>query len=271
MAYKTIHETFWTDPKLKKLSPINRYLFCYLITCPSAHFSGLFYLPEKLMSVETGIDDRGIGRGMDTLMDTQICQYDDERDIVFVRKMLKYQIKDANLTETQKQGLINHFNKLHKTPLIKDFLSVWSSLELKYIYTPIDTPMDTPILGVSKKTVTVNVNVNDEKEKDCKEKGKQTEKVNIYNEVVEILDYLNSQIKSSYKATTEKTQKTIQARMNEGFTVENFKTVIEKKAAQWLNDPEMVRYLRPETLFGTKFESYLNEQAVTKQKRAWED
>ncbi len=176
MAYKTIHETFWTDPKLKKkLTPIDRYLFCYFITCPSAHFSGLFYLPKKLISDETGISDRGIDRGMDTLMHTQIIRYDDERDIVFVRKMLKYQIKDANLTETQKQGLINHFNKLHNTPLIKDFLDFWSHLKLDYFYTPMDTPMDTPMSGVSQIPVNVNVTdiVTDKKETEKSKKFKK--------------------------------------------------------------------------------------------------
>lgn len=54
------------------------------------------------------------------------------------------------------------------------------------------------------------------------------------------------------------------ARKNEGFTLDDFKTVIAKKAAEWGKEPEkgqkdMRPYLRPETLFGTKFESYLNQ------------
>jgi hypothetical protein len=46
--------------------------------------------------------------------------------------------------------------------------------------------------------------------------------------------------------------------MNEGFTVGDFKKVIDNKTAEWL-DTKMEQYLRPETLFGTKFESYLNQ------------
>ena len=45
--------------------------------------------------------------------------------------------------------------------------------------------------------------------------------------------------------------------MNDGFTVDDFKAVIDKKAKEW-KGTEMAQYLRPETLFGTKFESYLN-------------
>lgn len=74
-----------------------------------------------------------------------------------------------------------------------------------------------------------------------------------------IIDYLNKKTNSNYKYTTDKTKKFIKARINEGFTYEDFKTVIDKKTLEWINDKEMSKYLRPETLFGTKFESYLNQ------------
>ena len=87
---------------------------------------------------------------------------------------------------------------------------------------------------------------------------------------VEIVDYLNSAIGTQYRAETATTKKHIDARLNEGFTVDDFKTVIDKKAAEWLGT-EMEKYLRPETLFGTKFESYLNAKVKpiqpTKQKQ----
>lgn len=73
-----------------------------------------------------------------------------------------------------------------------------------------------------------------------------------------IVDYLNSKTGKTYRYQTPKTQKLINARMSEGFTVDDFKTVIDKKVADWLKT-DMERYLRPETLFGTKFEGYLNE------------
>ena len=57
----------------------------------------------------------------------------------------------------------------------------------------------------------------------------------------------------------------IKARSNEGFEVEDFKRVIDNKVASWGKDPKMSQYLRPNTLFGTKFEAYLNEQAVIDQ------
>ena len=82
----------------------------------------------------------------------------------------------------------------------------------------------------------------------------------------EIVDYLNSKIGTHYRATTRKTQSLIKARMNEGFNVDDFKKVIDNKSAEWGKDSKMSKYLRPETLFGTKFESYLNQTAVKTKK-----
>ena len=74
----------------------------------------------------------------------------------------------------------------------------------------------------------------------------------------EIIEYLNSRVGTNYKHTTNKTRDLIKARFNEGFTLEDFKEVIDKKSMEWINT-DMKKYLRPETLFGTKFESYLNQ------------
>ena len=86
--------------------------------------------------------------------------------------------------------------------------------------------------------------------------------VDIYSpaDAEQIVSYLNEMCGTSYRANTRKTIDLIRARMNEGFTVEDFKTVIYKKAKQWKDDEKMVKFLRPVTLFGTKFESYLNEK-----------
>ena len=75
----------------------------------------------------------------------------------------------------------------------------------------------------------------------------------------EIIDYLNERTGSNYRHTTKKTKDLIKARFNEGFNLDDFKIVIDKKCVEWINDNNMNKYLRPETLFGTKFEGYLNQ------------
>lgn len=81
----------------------------------------------------------------------------------------------------------------------------------------------------------------------------------------EVIDYLNQKLGTSYKPNAFKNKKAINARVNEGYTVEDFKTVINNKVNDWGNDSKMSKYLRPETLFGTKFDSYLNEVQISSQ------
>lgn len=83
---------------------------------------------------------------------------------------------------------------------------------------------------------------------------------NIYSDAVE---YLNSKAGTKYKSTSKNTTRHIQARLNEGYTLEDFKTVIDKKCSEWLNT-DMEKYLCPETLFGSKFEKYLNQKIIHK-------
>ena len=92
------------------------------------------------------------------------------------------------------------------------------------------------------------------------EKPKKAKETKVDKEAGEVISYLNIKTGSSYRATTEANIKPIRARLNDGFTVEDCKKVIDTKSGQWLNNPDMVKYLRPATLFSpSKFEGYLNE------------
>lgn len=84
--------------------------------------------------------------------------------------------------------------------------------------------------------------------------------INIY---IAVVKHLNEKAGTKYKPNTAKTKSHIKARLDEGFTLDDFKTVIDKKCAEWVGT-EFEQYLRPETLFGTKFESYLNAKVVPK-------
>jgi uncharacterized phage protein (TIGR02220 family) len=73
-----------------------------------------------------------------------------------------------------------------------------------------------------------------------------------------IVSYLNEKAGTRYKPTSAKTKSVINGRLAEGFKLDDFMVVIDKKCAEWLGNEKMEKYLRPETLFGTKFEGYLN-------------
>lgn len=83
---------------------------------------------------------------------------------------------------------------------------------------------------------------------------------NIY---IEIINYLNEKAGTNYRASSKATQSHINARVKEKYTLDDFKTVIDKKVSSW-KGTTMEQYLRPETLFGSKFEGYLNEKAIFK-------
>ena len=82
------------------------------------------------------------------------------------------------------------------------------------------------------------------------------------NVIKDIITYLNNKLGTKYRYTTKDIQSHIRARLKEGFEYEDFIVVIDKKYDKWYNDPKMSDYLRPQTLFGTKFQSYLNEKGV---------
>lgn len=81
----------------------------------------------------------------------------------------------------------------------------------------------------------------------------------------EIVATLNEAAGTAYRPTSKKTRQLISARWAEGYRSEDFAAVIETMAQAWGNDPKMCAYLRPETLFGTKFESYLNRRRARKE------
>ncbi len=138
----------------------------------------------------------------------------------------------------------------HKTQNDKGFFEYNYELIdfVESIHTPKIHPVDNPHLesppsgegGVYNKTDLNNTDLN--------------------NTYKEIIDFLNLKTESNYRYTSKETIKNIKARLNEGYTVEDFKTVIERKSKQWLNDEKMNSYLRPITLFSPKFEGYLNEK-----------
>lgn len=81
------------------------------------------------------------------------------------------------------------------------------------------------------------------------------------NNVELIVEYLNAKALKNFKASTGTTKKFINGRLAEGYTVEDFKQVIDTKVVQWLHNAEMNAYLRPSTLFApSNFENYLNER-----------
>lgn len=78
-----------------------------------------------------------------------------------------------------------------------------------------------------------------------------------------IIDYLNSKTGQGFRSSTKATQQHINARLAEGFTIDDFKRVVDNMWTDW-HGTEWEKYLRPSTLFGSKFENYLNRKPPAK-------
>ncbi len=91
-----------------------------------------------------------------------------------------------------------------------------------------------------------------------KDKGTVKDKVLDKDKAKEVIEDFNIVFGTAYKMTNLKTIEIIQDRFNEGFSLEDFKTVHRKMLKNWGADTKMYKFLRPQTLYSFKFESYLN-------------
>ena len=94
-------------------------------------------------------------------------------------------------------------------------------------------------------------------------KPKNNKKNNNQDIYIAIVDYLNSKAGTHYRASSKTTQQHINARLAEGFTVDDFKRVVDNMWTAW-KTTEWEQYMRPSTLFGSKFENYLNRKPQSK-------
>ena len=90
-----------------------------------------------------------------------------------------------------------------------------------------------------------------------KDKEKEKEKEKEVPFVKQVVEHFNSTTGRNIRTSSQVTTRFINARHNEGYSLDDFKTVINFKYDQWKDDPHMCNYIRPKTLFGTNFEDYL--------------
>ena len=86
----------------------------------------------------------------------------------------------------------------------------------------------------------------------------------LQEKIDEVVEYMNCVFGTKFRSNSSGTKKHIKARLKEGYEFEAFKDVIDFKWQEWGKNPVKFStgqmsntYLRPSTLFGTKFEEYL--------------
>ncbi len=80
------------------------------------------------------------------------------------------------------------------------------------------------------------------------------------------IEYLNDKANKRFNNKSKDSQ-LLKQLIKQNYTIDDFKLVIDHKVYEWLNDAEMKKFLRPSTLFGSKFDRYLNEAIPQKKVR----
>lgn len=106
------------------------------------------------------------------------------------------------------------------------------------------------------KELDIDIDIDKEKKENTKTMSSKLDHSALYQSII---NYLNQKAGTSYRHTSKNTQALMKARLSEGFEEKDFYKVIDNKIASWLNT-DFEKYLRPSTLFGSKFEGYLNER-----------
>ena len=240
---------FWNDDKvIEYFSPEDKLFMLYLMTNPHTTQLGIYAINKKHMSFELGYTIDTINVLLDRFETKyDMIRYSNETKEIAIKNYLKYSIIKGG--------------KPVEDCLMKEISQIKDKSLLGYVYSNIK---DCETLNDTVKKVIDSIKDN-EKENDNENDNDNDNENEVsyhdsYNDSYKmIIDNLNQMAGTNYKHTSKATQRHIKARLNEGYTIEDFMIVIKKKCMDWLKDNNMKQYLRPETLFGTKFESYLNQ------------
>lgn len=234
MRARNIKPGFFKNEYLAECSPLARILFAGL-WCMADREGRLEYRPKRIKAEILPYDNASIEKLISELQDRRFLQI-------------------YNADGEQYLNIIN-FRK-HQNPHVRESESVCPAPDkpgakhcqgdAEHRTSPADSPIlnpDSPILNPDTGNIL---------------SGKKPPDIPYQ----EIISYLNEKTGKHFEHESKQTRKFIKARWGSNGkrrTLQDFITVIDNKCRSWLNDPEMAAYLRPETLFGNKFESYLNE------------
>lgn len=235
--YRNIQMSFWTDPDvIDNYTADDRYFYLYLMTNPHTNLCGCYEISMKQIKNETKIKSmKKIEELMDRManLHKNILYSKGTKEILIIR-WYKY-----NWTSSEKfrKPLLREIQKV-KNPDFKSYLMA--------LFNGDDTVSPYKEYGIDT-TVTVSDTDTDS----------DTDTVKV------IIDYLNNKLGSKYRYNTPNTQRRIKARLNDGYSECDFFNVIDKKYDEW-HGTDMEKYLCPDTLFGSKFEKYLNQKVSKK-------
>jgi len=223
----------WDDVWFHHLPMEARYLFTYL--CDKCDCAGFWEIDSERAAFDTGLSAEAVNKALDSLGDKIIHG----SRFIWIKNFLFHQ---NNLP-------LNPANHAHRAIIkrLREFIDFSDQIEnllgdqrgsMEGLASP---PSKSKGKGKGIGIGNGSVSVSENKEK-----------------ANEVIDLLNALAGSKFRHSNYQ-QENITARLADGFTIDDCKAVVEFKVLDWLNDPEMSKYLTPTTLFRpTKFEGNLN-------------
>lgn len=234
--YRNLQLSFWTDNKIEdEFTPEDKFFYLYLLTNPQTNLCGCYEVSYSQMTRQTGYNKDTIIRLLERFDSLHnVIKFDSKTKEILILHWYKY-----NWSKSEKvlSGVCNVAKYIKSDSFRKYVFETVENIRNDTLYIGYTYPMDT--------SVSDTVNSKD---------------IDI---IKDIINYLNNKCNTKYRHTTEDSKKHIRARLRDGYTKDDFYTVIDKKAVEWIGT-EQEKYLRPATLFGTKFESYLNQKVTAK-------
>lgn len=241
--YRNVRLSFWSDSKVEEeFTPEDKYFYLYLLTNPQTNISGCYKVSYGTMVKDTGYSKDTIIRLIKRFDEVHdVLKFDEATGEILLLNWHKY-----NWTSSEKilTGIKTIANKI-ASENFKDY--IFRQIEC---YKNDQQPCQYVRQDVTEESTNIE-ELTDDDEK------------NNSQIVKDVIDYLNIAAATNYKSTSEKTKRLIKTRIKDGFALDDFKTVIDKKTSEW-QGTDMEKFLRPETLFGNKFESYLNQKIITR-------
>ena len=280
MGLKRIVDTaFWMDGKVDDFTPEDKYFMLYLLTNPFSTQLGIYEISIKQAAFQLGYTMETVISLLDRFESKYgIIIYSKASNEIAIKNFLRHSIIKGGAPV--RDCLVKEIKQVKNKALIAQVFAHIKGYEnlnetVKNIIAEYEAKNGELHYCNEKENENDNENDNDndnENEVSSPESGNDTSGDTLPPEgdaafISSIVSYLNEKAGTKYKASTEKTRKLIRARKAEGFKLDDFKAVIDIKCADWLKDAKMQRYLRPETLFGTKFEGYLNERPAGQEKK----
>lgn len=257
--YRKIDPRIWNDAKFRGMTDEGKLVFFFLLTHPNMTAIGAMRHTVPGMAAELGWSIERFRKGFGEPFRKGIVKHDERASFVWLPNFIKYNppenpnvvkawdasidyLPECNMLNELLQhvkGFLEELPKGFQEPFRKGLANQEQEQEQEqYI---LESLQD----SVGQGCPTVQ-NPNEVEAKKTKAVPYAT-----------IIDHLNKVCKCQFKPSSRVTKDNIKARWNEGFRVEDFIAVIDFKADEWAGDDKMCRFLRPQTLFGTKFESYL--------------